>query len=109
MAGKKINTAAAERERALLEDYKKLQSDIEVERNLNHMLRSALHSGQTERRDQLAAAALTGMLMHGVHHHESQVCRQAYKWADQMVEASGVVVNNTPVNNTPVVVPQVQG
>lgn len=42
------------------------------------------------RRDRLAAAALTGMLMHGVHHTEPQVCRQAYKWADQMVEASEV-------------------
>ncbi len=91
-----VKTGAAERERALLQDYANLElknnrlvMELQAEREQGVALREALQRAQDSRRDRLAAAALTGLLSAGVHHTDDLVCRKAYGWADGMIMASG--------------------
>ncbi len=50
--------------------------------DLNVVVANGLCRLCRDERDRIMAQVLMAMLMHGVHHAEEQVVRQAYKWAD---------------------------
>lgn len=56
-------------------------------------------------RDEIAIAAMGSVLVNKVRLFESaknreQVCRETYKWADTMLEASNSTASQTPTTNS---------